>query len=263
MNLKDYNKQRQLFSDKENAKIDYSKYRLEMLKPREYFYIREKYPVFYLPLGTIEWHERHLPLGTDGIKAHELCCRIARRIGGIVSPPLYCGLDTNKVGASGTIRPGMDAAADFQLPGSIFRINERAFEDLLTDVIKEVFKENFKLVIICNGHNSRIQEHYIRKVANKFIQGDRIRVLAFSEYEEAKDDLDWAGDHAGQWETSVMMSLRMDLVDINELPPLDTPLVGANGIDPRINSSIALGDECVDLIIENVCKEIQDILRNL
>ena len=263
MNLKDYNKQSQLFCDKDNTKIDYTKHRLEMLRPREYFYIREKYPIFYLPLGTIEWHERHLPLGTDGIKAHELCCKIAQRVGGIVSPPLYWGLDTNRVSSSGTIRPGMDAVADFQLPGSIFRINERVFEDLLTDAVKEIFKENFKLVIICTGHSSQLQEHFIRKVANKFTQEDRIRLLAFSEYEAAKDDLSWAGDHAGQWETSLMMSLRMDLVDINELPPSGTPLIGISGIDPRIDASIALGDECVDIVIENVCNKIRDILRKL
>ena len=44
-------------------------------------------PVAYLPLGTLEWHGEHLPLGSDAIQSEELMIECAKRFGGIVMPP--------------------------------------------------------------------------------------------------------------------------------------------------------------------------------
>ena len=51
------------------------------------------YPVGYLPVGCLERHGDHLPMGLDVIKAHGICCILAERIGGIVFPPHhYAGI---------------------------------------------------------------------------------------------------------------------------------------------------------------------------
>ncbi len=34
-------------------------------------------PVVYLPLGALEWHEPHLPYGTDPLYAYEFALRLA------------------------------------------------------------------------------------------------------------------------------------------------------------------------------------------
>lgn len=65
--------------------------RITHLHPEELRQRREAYPVAWLPLGTIEWHGKHMPLGVDGIIADELCLRAAREIGGIAFPPIYYG----------------------------------------------------------------------------------------------------------------------------------------------------------------------------
>ena len=41
-------------------------------------------PVAYLPLGTLEWHGEHLPLGSDAIQSEGLMIECAKRFGGIV-----------------------------------------------------------------------------------------------------------------------------------------------------------------------------------
>ena len=46
-------------------------------------------PVAYIPAGSLEWHGVQNPLGTDGLKAHAICCEAALRYGGVVLPPFF------------------------------------------------------------------------------------------------------------------------------------------------------------------------------
>ena len=43
------------------------------------------------PLGTLEWHGPHMPLGADGIQSKELFVRVAEKVGGVVLPMLFMG----------------------------------------------------------------------------------------------------------------------------------------------------------------------------
>ena len=43
----------------------------------------------YLPIGSIEWHGEHLPLGVDTLTACGFLSQTARRTGGVVLPPLF------------------------------------------------------------------------------------------------------------------------------------------------------------------------------
>ena len=63
----------------------------ERLRPAQIVARRTAYPVAYLPLGTIEWHGEHNPVGLDSLKMHALLVRCAREIGGLVFPPLHYG----------------------------------------------------------------------------------------------------------------------------------------------------------------------------
>ena len=40
-------------------------------------------PIAYLPLGTLEWHGEHLPLGSDGLQSTGFFERLASEVGGI------------------------------------------------------------------------------------------------------------------------------------------------------------------------------------
>ena len=66
------------------------------LRPREFAERIAKTPIAYLPLGTLEWHGLHLPLGSDGLQSQGLFCEMARRVGGIVLPMLFLGPDKTK-----------------------------------------------------------------------------------------------------------------------------------------------------------------------
>ena len=46
--------------------------RFHMLRPEQIIEQRDKCPVAYIPLGTLEWHGLHNPIGADGLQAEEL-----------------------------------------------------------------------------------------------------------------------------------------------------------------------------------------------
>ena len=70
------------------SKVDY----LELL-PGEFTQRLKEGPVAYLPLGTLEWHGPHLPLGADALQAQQFFRLLAKKVGGIVMPPLFVGPD--------------------------------------------------------------------------------------------------------------------------------------------------------------------------
>jgi creatinine amidohydrolase len=62
--------------------------RLELLLPHEIRARLNDRAVVYLPLGTIEWHCEHLPVGLDALTAHGVCLGAATQDGGLVYPAL-------------------------------------------------------------------------------------------------------------------------------------------------------------------------------
>lgn len=58
------------------------KVRYRMLRPAEAVARRTECPVAHIPIGTIEWHGVHNPLGADMLQAEGLAVLCAQRGGG-------------------------------------------------------------------------------------------------------------------------------------------------------------------------------------
>ncbi|MBI3385010.1 creatininase family protein [Candidatus Gottesmanbacteria bacterium] len=69
------------------------KIRYEEMFPHEFKLALSKNPIAYLPLGSIEYHGYHNALGLDSLKAWKICQLAAKKIGGVVFPPMYLGVD--------------------------------------------------------------------------------------------------------------------------------------------------------------------------
>ena len=65
--------------------------RYEELRPDELAGIVRERPVAYWPLGLLEHHGWHLPIGFDGIKSQRLCERMVERTGGVLLPVMWWG----------------------------------------------------------------------------------------------------------------------------------------------------------------------------
>ena len=65
--------------------------RYHMLRPAQIVARREACSVAYVPLGNLEWHGVHNPVGADTLQADGLAIRAAGLGGGLAFPPLYYG----------------------------------------------------------------------------------------------------------------------------------------------------------------------------
>ena len=89
----------------------YEKVHYTDLLPHEFRARLAERPLAYLPLGTLEWHGEHLPIGTDAIISEGIMVDAAREVGGIVMPPIHLGPDTVHSSEGGVDLIGMDFAS--------------------------------------------------------------------------------------------------------------------------------------------------------
>jgi creatinine amidohydrolase len=197
------------------------------LRPGELLAIQERFPVAYQPLGTIEWHGRHNPLGCDSIKAEELCIQAARQTGGVVMPPIHFAADAYWDCGEG-VGYGMDATAGFQLPGSFYQTETDLFKKWLHSACLNYLNRGFRLVILISGHNPPIQQNVMDEVCYLLKKQDgKEPVVATMEYKLIPEgNARRTGDHAGGYETSMMLHLCNDRVNMDANSGMSLPKLG-------------------------------------
>ncbi|MFH0964682.1 MAG: creatininase family protein [Planctomycetota bacterium] len=249
--------------------------RYEELRPRDIVVARKRCPVAYLPIGGVEWHGVHLPVGNDTLKAHALCVRIAELTGGLVFPPLFWG--ENRERALMEINPESCAgiAGEMGLPREDFLSgymhesadeSDFAYTRLLVHCMHEIASLGFKVIVISAGHYPLI--HHARAAIELFELHRRyqrpVKAWAFTGFELVREEFPHAGDHAAHWETSLLMELRPELVDLTALPGDPTvTLVGVSGLDPRVHASREIGARGVEAISVKVAEKVRTMLAEL
>lgn len=113
----------------------------ERLTPVDFESRVEAAPIAYLPLGTIEWHGPHLPLGSDFLQSQGFFIQLAGR-GGVVLPPLFLGPDSMQE-VDGAEYYGMDLYnkvpdSPRQLKGSAYWVSDRLFSEMVEAVLKQL-----------------------------------------------------------------------------------------------------------------------------
>ena len=245
--------------------------RYERLRPAQIVAAREETPVAYLPIGTIEWHGEHNPVGLDTLKAHALAVRCAQRTGGLVFPALYYGesreqalMEANAADRAG-IAEKLGLPPDNFAPGymrSTHLEQTLAYQRLLLHTLLQIRSLGFKAVVIVAGHYPLID--HARAAASLFHQmagRPRTVVWAFTGFELVKDQgFDVCGDHAGKWETSLMMALDPGMVDLTPLKESSAPPIGAtnNGV---ADASAEFGERAVCAIVNRVAQVVANLLE--
>jgi creatinine amidohydrolase len=250
--------------------------RYERLRPKEIIAAREACPAAYLPIGTIEWHGPHNPVGADTLTAHALAVRCAEATGGLVFPPLWYGesreeglMEVNAADHE-QIAEAMALPPENFAPGYMrFRPQEQ-YEDYQRLLLHNLFQLKslgFKVLVIVAGHYPLID--HARAACSVFHQtrwgGQRVRIVtwAFTGHELVQDEFPTAGDHAGHWETSLLLALAPGLTDLNELPAdRSAKLVGVLTHKPVQEASAEYGERAVTLIVERAAAQVKDRLEN-
>lgn len=241
--------------------------RYERLLPHQIVKRRREAPVAYVALGGVEWHGEHLAVGNDVLKGHALCCEAARRGGGLVMPPLYWGeprgseiLESGH-DPDGAVAEKMGLRRENFAPGYMKKSEqqERAFYvELLLHILRELESLGFAVVMLCCGHYPLID--HAREAARRFSEESDVRVFPFIGF-DLVEDLGYRGDHAGRWETSLLMALEPDLVDLSRLgEDRSVRPVGVFGDDPR-DASAEFGREAVDAIVGRLVERAGALLE--
>ncbi|MHB0877005.1 MAG: creatininase family protein [Anaerolineae bacterium] len=211
-------------------------------------------PVAWLPFGCLERHGPHMALGNDAVKAHGICVLAARRCGGIVWPPSYVHVGGDEVDLS---RRWLAQSGNPKLWGPFFP-PELVYSMFLL-LLRQLEVLGFHAVVAVTGHYGG-PEHDMAVVAERFMEHSPLRVRALSDA-DAIDCSGIGGDHAGRTETSQLLHLRPDLVDVKRLPadrsrpPL---LAGADAYE----ASAALGRDIVESQVRVLATAAQGLLAD-
>ncbi len=217
--------------------------RLEYLRPRQIEEAIAERPVLFMPLGTIEWHGRHNTVGLDALKVHQLCIRAAREGGGLVMPPLYGGMGGLNEPCTFVIEPE-DSYTSLLL------------EPWLQRQCAEAIRLGFRAVIMLTGHYGPSQQLIVRETAVRMTRILHRPILGTPEHFLALDE-GYFGDHAAFFETSLMMHLFPESVDLGELG--DPPHQGVGGRDPKQYATAADGKRLADAIVGRLVRLAQQM----
>ena len=186
---------------------DASAVRAELLLPHQIDAALAARSVVYQPLGSIEFHGAHLPIGLDGLNAHGVCLRAASAGGGIVLPTLYYGTGGGHTAYPWTIMAPVETIAE-----------------LLRQSLQRLSDFGVRLAVLFTGHFADEQLAMLDSVADAWNAGSTgLRVLALA---VNRTDASVPPDHAGVFETSLLSAMWPGRVAIDRLPSLsDTPSI--------------------------------------
>jgi creatinine amidohydrolase len=162
----------------------------------------EREKVVLLPLGSIEQHGPHLPLDTDSVTAFEVCKRIGQRIPGevVVLPPIYYTPAELSMDFSGTID-----------------IEPTHFIDYLYDVCSSLIKHGFRRIVMVSGHG--INPPFMNIVSQMVTNRNEALCAGVAYFDFAREKVRKIvshGSHACEFETSMMLALKPESVDMTK-----------------------------------------------
>ncbi|MEK3889692.1 creatininase family protein [Bacillus sp. FSL K6-3431] len=164
----------------------------------------EEFPVAILPLGATEQHGHHLPLGVDIYLAEGIAKKICEKTGALLLPALPFGY-------SWVWR---------DIPGTV-SLQQHHVEAVIKDVAHSVSRYGVKTLILVNGHDAN---NAAMKYATRELMDELNMNVVYLFYpdlnqvmKEHCDSQPWHGMiHACELETSLMLAIKPDLVDMSK-----------------------------------------------
>lgn len=153
-------------------------------------------PVLLLPVGAMEQHGPHLPVGADLIQVTHVLAHVAAKTGAVLAPPIPYGLVQ-------TSRP---------FPGSV-SVSFDALRAYVRDVLADLVRNGFKRIVVVSGHAEGTHLAALRTAAKEVVDRGGADITVLSDYDFVYEAFREEGDgHAGQVETSRLLAQRPELV---------------------------------------------------
>src|SRR5437660_6287522 len=181
-----------------------------------------RYRLAILPLGSLEFHGPHNPLGSDSIIVSGIAERVAARTGGLLFPIIQftqCPAHTAHFRGTISVRP-------------------EVMTMYFADVLRNILHLRFRKVFILNGHDGNIGpgRGAIAQVADEtkdaalllvswweFLPSEMMKTLGM--FRQANG----GHGHGGPLETSAVAAFRPDLIHLDKAKDLPEPPDLSNG----------------------------------
>lgn len=146
-----------------------------------------------IPVGSLENHGLHMPLGTDSLIPDHICKLLNERSDLLIAPAINYGATDDLVGFAGTVSIGTEGLIH-----------------LLRAVCDQLYQYGFRHFMILNGHGGNtaaiqaVGSHLYRKgaylaILNWWLMAGQINP-------------EWAGGHGGGEETAAVMAVDPALI---------------------------------------------------
>ena len=184
-----------------------------------------------LPVGSVEQHGRHMPVGTDTLLAQSVALGAAEKLLGRVAvlPPPWYGFSAHHMQFAGTVT-----------------LQASTMIALVEDIVGSVVDHGFRRVLILNGHggNGGVIDVLASTLGHRFHGKARIASTTYFQLgREAiaalRESEPGGMGHACEFETAMMLAVRPDLVAMERAVAthpdpgsryLTTDLIGASAI---------------------------------
>ncbi|MDN3558049.1 creatininase [Halomonas maura] len=181
-----------------------------------------------IPVGAIEQHGPHMSLNPDVLIPQHLACKVAERAGGmLVAPPIAYGYKSQVKSGGGNFFPGTTC------------VSSHSLEEYVYDIMLAFVEHGNRDFILINGHfeNSMcLVEAADRVVKQARLSGKEVKVILLSYWDFISEATvgkvfpegfsGWAVEHGGVLETSIMLKIHPELVDMSravDIPPAEFP----------------------------------------
>lgn len=152
-------------------------------------------PLLIVPVGALEAHGPHLPLGADEIQAEATAVELARRVGGLVAPTIPYGSAPSAAAFPGTV--SLDLG---ELTGYV------------AGVLRGFAGAGLRRILVLSGHAERGHMAALREAAARTMRDvPTCRIVVLSDYdfvyERRGEEAPASDGHAGALETSRLLFL--------------------------------------------------------
>lgn len=159
-----------------------------------------------IPIAALEQHGHHMPVFTDSLLLGEVIRRVSEPLAGKVlfTPLQWLGNSEHHLDFPGTMTA-----------------SPRVYLDLLKDMVENFLFQGFRRIILVNGHGGNIvpSQQALFEVRQKYRQRDDLLLLSATYWtlgskprEVHSAFLQSQMGHACEWETSMMLRIRPELV---------------------------------------------------
>lgn len=173
-----------------------------------------------LPVGSIEQHSHHLPLGVDRYLPAAVAEDAAKELNAIVAEPVIYGARSQMRMGGGQTFPGTTSLA----PDTLMHV--------IRDILAAFIAHGARKIAVVNGHYENMMFTYegidmaLREA--RIMGAEDVRILRFEYWDYMTRETiaalfpdGYPGmelEHAALIETSLMLHYRPDLVDMDRLP---------------------------------------------